>query len=293
MALVLAILSACGDDDGHGERLSIPVASETAEAMVPDATQTATPSVVATGVDEMLQAKLGEFVGEDPDVSVVVRPLYEAGGASLNREASFYAASVFKVFVMYEAFRQRHAGELSLDEQLAVTQEIIDASPGYTAFRTPGEQVGVRRALSTMITLSDNVTARLLADRIGWENVQASVDELGLDDTVVSPETMTTTAADYARFLELLQCDGCVDADVAGDSLALLAEQQIRDRIPKYLPSGVLVANKTGSWDDVTHDGGVVYAPAGPYVIVVMIGRGNEHELIAELSRIVYEHLNA
>ena len=66
--------------------------------------------------------------------------------------------------------------------------------------------------------------------------------------------------------------------------------QQIRDRIPKYLPGGTQVANKTGNWSDATHDAGVVFGPSGAYVIVVMTSRGAGHETVAEISRIVYEY---
>ena len=45
--------------------------------------------------------------------------------------------------------------------------------------------------------------------------------------------------------------------------LELLKAQTLNDKLPKYLPDQVIMAHKAGELDDVSHDAGIVYSPAG------------------------------
>jgi beta-lactamase class A len=74
--------------------------------------------------------------------------------------------------------------------------------------------------------------------------------------------------------------------------------QQFNDEIPAGLPAGVPVAHKTGQITGHLHDAAIVYPrQRAPYVLVVLT-RGIPDEkvarsLIADISRLVYEHVTA
>jgi beta-lactamase class A len=75
----------------------------------------------------------------------------------------------------------------------------------------------------------------------------------------------------------------------------LLLSQTVNDRIPALLPAGTRVAHKTGNWSNATHDAGIVFSPAGSYVIVVLTDYGYNVDgasRIARLSRTVYDYYN-
>ncbi|MEX2238033.1 MAG: serine hydrolase [Dehalococcoidia bacterium] len=275
------------------EATATPAATPAPSAEPPPSVLLTAPAGVPEFVsDDGLATEIESYLGGDSGVSVVVKNLGDGRGVALNAGQAYYTASLFKIFVMYEVFNQRALGNLSFDEELEVTQEWIDLSLGDSVYTTPGQVVSISEALEAMITLSDNVTANILADRAGWDNIRSSMAGLGLSSTVLGGGELTSTAADVAHFLEVLYAGAGVDADASNEMLNLLSRQQIRDRIPKYLPAGTRVANKTGSWDNVTHDAGIVYGPSGAYLVVVMTGRGSAHETIAEVSRIVYAYFN-
>ena len=46
--------------------------------------------------------------------------------------------------------------------------------------------------------------------------------------------------------------------------------QQVRTKIPLRLPTGVMVANKTGELDNVENDIAIVYAESSAFAIVVL-----------------------
>src|SRR5690606_14850364 len=49
----------------------------------------------------------------------------------------------------------------------------------------------------------------------------------------------------------------------------------VRDAIPQGLPDGTMVAHKTGTLADYLHDAGIVFAPGGDFVLVVMTENEN------------------
>src|SRR5204862_8033599 len=92
------------------------------------------------------------------------------------------------------------------------------------------------------------------------------------------------------------------EADTA-DLYALLARQQVNDRLPRGVPPGTPLAHKTGDRLHWAHDAGVMSTPRGDVVVVVLSGPWSapccdaEHPgaaeasafgAIAELGREVY-----
>lgn len=316
--LALFVAGGCSDGEGEGDpQLSFGAAANlesatagTIEATRPTSVESVSePTAVATATvastaegpspgttpdatDAELEAAIRALTADDPAVSVVVRQLAGDSSVAINSEQTYYTASLFKVFVMYEVYRQRDLGNLTFDEEMEVTQEWIDLAIGQSQYTTAGEVVTINRALRAMITLSDNVTANMLADRAGWDSIRASATRLGLSQTVLGGGELLTTAGDMSAFMEALYRGDDLGRATSDEMIALLSDQLVRDRIPKYLPAGTRVAHKTGSWDDVTHDAGIVFGPSGPYVIVVMAGRGNAHETVAQISQLVYQYYN-
>ena len=58
-------------------------------------------------------------------------------------------------------------------------------------------------------------------------------------------------------------------ADVCRQILAVMRRQQVRDRLPLFLPAAVEVAHKTGSLSRVSNDAGILYAPKGPCIVAI------------------------
>jgi hypothetical protein len=79
--------------------------------------------------------------------------------------------------------------------------------------------------------------------------------------------------------------------------LELLQKQQHNDRLPVPLPLTVHVAHKTGELPGLRHDAGVVFAPSGTYVVVVMVSNApsesDARATIVDLSDTIYRTLEA
>jgi beta-lactamase class A len=236
----------------------------------------------------------------DGEVELLVRP-----------DVTFHAASTMKVPIMIELYRQAHAGLLSLDEPLAVRNEfrsIVDGS-AYALVVGDDSEAGIYRAIGrtrtlrqlcdAMITVSSNLAANLLIERVGVENVRRTVSGLGADGMQVlrgvedakafhQGLNNTTTARGLLVLLEKLARGEAVGPAVDREMIGILTRQTFRDAIPAGLPAGMPVAHKTGSITRIHHDAAIVFGPR-PFVLVVLVrgidDRKTSAALIASLAR--------
>ncbi|HEY3115479.1 MAG TPA: serine hydrolase [Chloroflexota bacterium] len=209
-----------------------------------------------------------------------------------NSRLLFESASLLKLPVLYEAYRQRSVGRLSFGEQLEITERHAEIAFGYTPVPV-GDALSVDRAIELMITASDNASAIALIDRLGNFSINRTMQDIELASTAVLADSVTTPR-DMLTYFELLESHEAVDWDSSEEMLARLSRQRINDRIPMLLPSGTEVAHKTGDDPGVINDAGIVYTPAGPVIIVLLAndvqnGPGVRRAM-AELSLRIYEY---
>ena len=225
-------------------------------------------------VRELLGADAGRY-------AVVVKDLRDGRGVAVNADRLFYAASLFKLEVMYEIIRQAEAGAVTLDEQYNVSDYYAKFGLGPHLI-VQCEAVTLERALGAMLSVSDNVAAVMLQDRAGPRNINDSMQALGLAATALLPEnTLPTTAADMALLMEAIARGEAVSPGASQRMTELMAQEKVNDRIPQAVPPGTIVAHKTGNWQNATHDAGIVYGPKSTYVVVLMSDVGFDGDAAA------------
>jgi beta-lactamase class A len=265
---------------------------------------------------DLVEARVRSIIAKSgAEVAVVFRRLDGTSELLIDPDKPFHAASTMKVPVMIELFRQAEAGMLRLDEPLSIRNEfrsIVDGSPyrlsegddsDREVYANVGKTMTLRRLNELMITVSSNFAANLLIERLGVENVKATVKRLGADGMKVlrgvedgkafeKGLNNETTARGLAILFEKLAAGKAVGPSADRDMIEVLKRQKFNDAIPAGVPAGTSVAHKTGSITRIQHDGGIVYGPR-PYVLVVLV-RGIQDEkvskaLIAEISRGIAE----
>ncbi|NBQ32774.1 MAG: serine hydrolase [Proteobacteria bacterium] len=203
--------------------------------------------------------------------SIAVVHLETGASATVNGDRIAVPASLYKVGVLVEAFRQIEAGLLRLDETLRLLP--IDWAPGAGILQGRiGTQVTITDALRLMIGISDNTAAHAIVRRIGVDRVNANNQRLGLSNTryYIDDRPDTTTAADMARLLSLLATGRLAGVEATGQMLDLLQQVQPAAWLPRGVPPTIAVAHKSGQLDAVRNDAGIVFGPTGRYVVVVL-----------------------
>lgn len=249
------------------------------------------------------------------DVGVAFRTLDGKMEWFSRADEVFHAASTMKIPVMIELFHQAREGKLKLDDALPVKNEFHSLSDNSIFTLDPTDDseadlykaVGQTRTLSQlcelMITVSSNLATNLLVEKLGVENISATVHALhgdgmrvlrGVEDNKAYEKGMnnTTTARGLLILLEAIANGQAVGPDSSRQMVEILARQKFNEGIPAGLPPGMRVAHKTGELTKIHHDAAIVYAPR-PFVLVILV-RGlaeskDSAALMADITRRIYQ----
>jgi len=220
-------------------------------------------------------------------VSLYYRPLDgRSGEVAFNADTPLIAASVIKLPVMIEAFRQIEAGLLDPDREYALRPEHRLPPCGVLTFMHDGLRVSLMDLITLMIIVSDNTAANMLIDIVGMARVNAMLRRCGATGTALRRRLFDSeasargiqneiTARDIGRLLEGLYAGRIVSPAASANMLAILRAQQLNGKLPFFLDCPV--AHKTGEDDGVTHDAGIIYAPR-PFVLCLF---GNDTDVPA------------
>jgi beta-lactamase class A len=261
-------------------------------ALLPPLSGERAPGAVELATDPRLSAAIHDALGSEiSHYGIVVRRLTDGRGIAINAGQLFYAASTFKLAVLYEVERRRSEGLIHDTDRIFVSE--ADAAEdlgtiGDVPFGPDGT-VTIPDALRAMITISDNSTAVALLHFVGAANIDDSLAKLGIEHTSVNTTELPTTAADMALLMEAIVTGKGMSEAGRLDMHELLLAQQTRTGIPAGLPPNIPVGNKTGTWEGATHDVAFVDAPGGTYVIAILSDKDWSWEPIARVSKAVYE----
>lgn len=232
--------------------------------------------------DSQLQAIVDETVGELPgDWGVAVKKLDTGQYASFSGDEQHVSASLYKLWVLSELFRQVKLGLLRLDDFATITygDAAYDASLGILRFAV-GTQITLREAARQMIARSDNTTSALLVRIVGPDNIMRFMKQNGLNNSVLDwsgAGDNLTTPLDVLRELEMMATSQMVDAPSSKQMVEIMLGQQFNDMLAPGVPEGGRFGHKHGELGGLLHDAGIVYGPSGPFVLVAMSSNLNSY----------------
>ena len=241
--------------------------------------------------EEVLQAVKG-LPGE---IGLVIEKA-DGSGIRFQPDVPVNAASVIKLFVMAEAFRQREQGELDFAREVSISREQCCPSCGAVTYLHDGVRLQVGDLVTLMIILSDNTATNVLLDMLGLERVQEEIERLGLAGTRIRRKLFQEElsrqgiqnqicAGDVACFLNRLMQGRVVNAGADREMLGILANQRLNGKIPFYLHEhGIRCAHKTGEDDGITHDCGIIWNPE-PVVFCFV----SEHTNVPKAERVLQD----
>ncbi len=237
----------------------------------------------------------------------------------INKGTIFHAASTMKTPVMIEVFKQVKAGNLNLNDSLAVTnkfQSIVDGSwyelgsdddSEHGLYQSVGEKASIGDLMEAMITESSNLANNLLINHLGAEHITQTMKDLGADDMQVlrGVEDLkayekglnnTTSARSLLVIFKKLANGKVVSKEASNMMIEVLKRQKYNDVIPALLPETVVVAHKTGSISHVHHDSGIVYLPDGRKYVLVLLSKDlvdfdDGTQLLQNISKMIYDYV--
>ena len=118
----------------------------------------------------------------DPEIEfgISIKHIQSKEETNINPDNPFPTASVFKVPVMVEVFKQAREGSFSLDSRLELRSEDKTLTTGVMLHLQDGLKPSIRDLLVLMTIVSDNTATTMLMNLVGAENVTRTMHTLGL-----------------------------------------------------------------------------------------------------------------
>jgi beta-lactamase class A len=241
----------------------------------------AQPSMVALAESNSLNRlapKLARLANETPGtVAISVVDLTRGNAISINGDVNLPAASTIKVPIMVEVMRQIALGKFGFERTVSLRDSDRDCGYGAMCNARWGSKHTVWHLLFSMITVSDSTAANMLIRLVGRQNINETMQSLGLTqtwlgDTIHSDgdvRELRTSANDMMRLLGMIAQHRLINARADDAMLEILERQRHNTMLPAWLPKNVTVAHKTGTLHDTLNDVGIVELDGSPYVICV------------------------
>lgn len=236
-------------------------------------------------LESRIKAELTSYAGK---MSVYVNDL-KGNTIEIGADEKFETASCIKSFILVDLFKQAEDGTKRLYDKLTYTKDNYINGSGVIQSLDEGVEMTAKNFAKLMIMVSDNVATNILIDYLGIEHINQTIQELGFKDTVLHNKIDfdkynklgTSTPNDYGKLFKLLAEKKLINEKVSLEMLEIFKMQHynsmiVRDFPQYYLDSEdtgddelIYVASKSGSMNACRNDGGIVFTPYGPYVIVM------------------------
>lgn len=208
---------------------------------------------------------------------------------AIGADEKFETASTIKTYILACLFDEVEKGFASLEDKITYEESHVVDGSGVLCALEPGAVLRVKDVATLMIIVSDNIATNMMIDYLGVDTINACIQKLGCKDTVLHnpihfdqyEKLGTTTPRDYASIFLRLAKHELISPEADEKMLEIFKKQHYNSMITKDFPPFYMdsdntddilirVASKSGSMDACRNDGGIIYTPYGPYVLVML-----------------------
>lgn len=255
---------------------------------------------------QRLEDQLRTLMAGFPGVTgIAVKALTDGQTLAIHADEIFPTASTIKIHVLVQLLARAEAGEVDLQQRLAVSPESHVLGSGVLAYLQGPVELTLLDIAILMIIASDNTATNLCIDAAGLEATNALIQRLGLSQTHLRRKMMDHIAAvreqenvatpqELVTIFDLLH-QGKPSPWVAQQALEILKKPK-HGFIDRALPDNVTVANKPGWVEGAMCDAALVYLPRRPYAVALMtkhsmVSARTQEQFLFTLAATIHESM--
>jgi len=244
------------------------------------------PEKPSTEKRQVLWKKLQTDIGRvdeqlDGVLAVAVKDLTSGEEFLIRGDEVMPQASSIKIAVLANLYLQAQQGRLKLSDEYVVRKPDLVPGSDVLLGLTPGVTRLTLRDLATiMVAVSDNSATNVLIDRLGFDNVNQMLQQIGLHNTRLRRKMMDLKAASEGRenistpremmtLLEAIYRAKLLNKEMTEDFLKVLSTHK-ESSLLQGLPDDAIAANKPGELEAVRNDSGIVLVKNRPFILCVM-----------------------
>jgi beta-lactamase class A len=244
------------------------------------------PDTPTTNKRQVLWQKLQEDLRNvdrklDGIMGLAVKDLASGDTFFINPDEIMPQASSIKIAILANLYLQAQRGRVKLNDEYVVRKEDLVPGSDIMLGLTPGiTRLTLRDLATMMVAVSDNSATNVLIDRLGMDNVNSMLDDLGLHSTRLRRKMMDLKAASEGRenvatpremtyLLEMIYKAKLLNQPATADFIKMLSTHK-ESAMLQGLPDDAVAANKPGELEAVRNDSGIILVKNRPYVLCVM-----------------------
>ena len=222
---------------------------------------------------------------------------------NINADEIYPAASIIKIPVLIEMFREIDKGKFSLYDEMILEDYYRASGSGKLQYSQSGRAHTMDYLAKIMIENSDNSSTNMIIAKMGgMPEVNREMKKWGLKTTHINnwlPDlegTNITTAKEIAQLLYNIDKTDIVSVEAKKHMADYLSHVKNNRLLKAGLPSNAIILHKTGDIGYMLGDSGIVKTPSGKkYIVSIMAKRPYNNQqgkkFIVEASKAIYNHL--
>jgi beta-lactamase class A len=221
---------------------------------------------------------------------------------SFHSDTAFAVASTIKIPILIQMFKAARAGQFKMTDSITLQPSETVGGSGHlqTLLRSGPVTLTVKELITAMIETSDNTATNKCISMVGIDNVNRTLDELGMRATRLQRKMLDSAASkadrenistpsEMAHLAELIYRGKAVDADASSEMIKIL--KLVDSDIRKVIPDNIEVASKPGELTGVRCETAIVFMKKHPFVVTVnstFIKPGTDP--VPDAARIIFEY---
>ncbi|MCH4887468.1 serine hydrolase [Acidaminobacter sp. JC074] len=225
-----------------------------------------------------------------------------------DEDLLYETASCIKAFILLVIAKKVQDGHLDKKEIISIREEHYIGGSGILKDLSLNVSLTLEDLSTLMIIVSDNTATNCLIDLLGMDAINESISKFGFKSTKLlnildfdQYDTLgQTTALEYGRLFEGLLNERFLNHDMNTWVLDILSKQKYQSMFTKSMPpslldedylsdeKAVVIMSKSGSFDHVRNDGGIVRTDIGDYVLILFTRDFKDHFYHPEHESYVY-----
>lgn len=206
----------------------------------------------------------------------------------INEKEKYNSASCIKIFILVELFNQISNGTIQRKTKLTYLDKHYVNGSGVMRYLSKGIKLPILDIATLMMIISDNVATNILIDFLGIEKINKTIENIGCIDTKLYSEFKSaedevfseTTAYDYYLVWKKLNDYEIFDKDTTQEIIDIIKNQKYHemvgdgiDRFYKEVENPIVnyIVTKSGKYQSVRNDGGIVSTKYGNYILTIFI----------------------
>lgn len=235
-------------------------------------------------IEKAIKDSLVNFEGK---VAVYYDDL-EGNVIKINEKEKYNSASCIKIFILVELFNQINSGKINRKDELTYLDKHYVNGSGIMRYLSKNIKLPIIDIATLMMIISDNVATNILIDFLGIDKINKTIQDIGCKDTklfskfesVENEAFSETTAYDYYLVWKKLNNCELFNKKITQEIINMLKNQKYHemvgdgiDKIYKEVENPIVnyIATKSGKYQFVRNDGGIVSTIYGNYILTILV----------------------